>query len=804
MPSVVIIINVAGQAPGVPGESRLFDYSVLSPTPPLVTVELFDDTDVDEYFWEFVDKPKGSTAVFSDPTSPSPTFTPDAGLTSTYIIQCTVNDGESRGKIGLAFATERLDVRKLAAGEGPEFDGQQGWVEAYNDFVDKVEGLIIGGNVIGPDPATLRAIATYANTSGNALLDNFFKLDTGAGAGPDPGSLSYRALRVWGPGELASQWYNVAEFQEGSGGNHLVIGSGDAQTMLEGKSDPEAKGSGGTGKIIHEKVSGPWEVENRGGIISKQAHTVKAFYLGTTGTSSGQIDMYVGSVDPNSAVTGEPGSMYWRIDGASSKIYQHRGATASDDDWIEVIAGGGGDFYGPASSDTNAFVIFADDTGKQGANSPIRYDGDTDYNAIQIFETEATTPTWRDVVKLREIGPNGLPGGETVQLGNEFNNTLLESLTDPYIQRAGGVAGAIIWERVGAGWNIKNEGTIETEDSGGDTVAPLTLKSNSTFNGAATKCFVGDRDPNGNVTGNPGDTYTRANGAQSNRYLHRGASANNTDWYNFSLIGGTSLGETWTFNNATSGDPGSKQFLLNNAVQASATAIHFHDNADNGVDFSSVLKKLTTNDSIYIQQGDDPTRYFLATVTGPAVDQTTYVQISISIEDTGTPFADGEKCPARFMFSRTGAGSGTTANVGFYGYRSGGNMTLGGSGVGLEVGLNEKRDDAGGDFAGTSTTNTFTAPTAGRYVFTASAEITINHVSGGNARLYLYSSVHGFIAESKSHTYVGGDMPIPCVAAVVYMDAGETMKLYASQESADNAVLEQQYLNFTGAQIVAV
>lgn len=804
MPNVVIVINVAGQAPGVPGESRAFDYSVLSPTPPLVSVELNDTTGVDNYFWEFLDKPESSTAVFDDPTSPAPTFTPDVDLTSTYLIQCSINDAESRGQIGLAFRTERLDVRKLAAGEGPQFDDQKGWVEAYNDFVDKVEGLIIGGNVIGPDPATIRAIATYANVSGNVLLDNLIRIETGQKWGDIP----YRSIQARDE-EGSPTWRDLIgldnEPPNGSGGYRVVIGNLLTQLYLATAGEPEVEAVGGRGKLIHEKISLPWEIKKYGGIISPQAYTQAIFYLGSTGGDSGRVDMYAGAVDPNGLVTGEPGSIFYRCDGVSSAIYQHRGAAASNSDWVVVVGGGGGDFVGPASSTVNALVLFANGTGKLGRNSPVRLFEDTNENSLQIFETGGS-PSWRDALRLREIGPNGLPGGQTLDVGDAAINLLLSSLTDPYVQIAGTIIGKIIHQRVAAGWEIENAGTLRTLN--GDTTAPVTLKSNPASNGAATQQFVGDRDPTGNVTGNPGDTYTRVDTEQSNKYLHRGASADNTSWFNFSLIGGTSLGETWTFTNSVSGDPGSKHFLLNNAVQASATAIHVSDTAENGVDFSSVLLRLRVNDAIYIQQGDDPSRYFLATVTGPAVDQTTYVSIPITVNSSGTPFGDEELCPNRYMFSSAGGGTGTTANIGVYAYLSGGNMTLPPSGPGYVIRFNAKRDDSGGDFTLAPdllppSESYWTCPTAGRYTFCANAHITIDDPSGGAAELYIQSSVHGIVAASADHTDHSRDL-IPSVSASLYCDAGEEIRIVAFQDSTWDAVLEQEWTHFSCSQIVQV
>lgn len=147
MPSLLIVLEVEGESPGIPGESRTFEYSTIASDPPVVTAKLNDTSIVESYFWEFLDFPKGSNPVWNDPTLAQPTFTPAVTVTGTYLIRCTINDGESASTIGLAFLTDGLSLRKLAAGEGPQFDSIQGWVDAYNDLVGKVDGL--GGGVGG-------------------------------------------------------------------------------------------------------------------------------------------------------------------------------------------------------------------------------------------------------------------------------------------------------------------------------------------------------------------------------------------------------------------------------------------------------------------------------------------------------------------------------------------------------------------------------------------------------------------------------------------------------------------------------
>lgn len=65
-----------------------------------------------------------------------------------------------------------------------------------------------------------------------------------------------------------------------------------------------------------------------------------------------------------------------------------------------------------------------------------------------------------------------------------------------------------------------------------DTIKLFSLdNSTATANSGKVDWFVGDRDPNSNVTGNPGDVYVRGSaGTSSTIYQHRGAAASNSDW----------------------------------------------------------------------------------------------------------------------------------------------------------------------------------------------------------------------------------------------------------------------------------
>lgn len=134
MPDVQIKIDVAGEAAGVPGDSRTFAYSKISGGGVLVSLSLGTTTGITQYFWELVDQPPGAAAVLNDPTSATPTFTAVQAKPGTYLIRCSVNSGQSMGTNGLAFTTEHAALRPLAAMESVEF-GTSGWTDALNDAI---------------------------------------------------------------------------------------------------------------------------------------------------------------------------------------------------------------------------------------------------------------------------------------------------------------------------------------------------------------------------------------------------------------------------------------------------------------------------------------------------------------------------------------------------------------------------------------------------------------------------------------------------------------------------------------------
>lgn len=134
-----IIINVAGEAPGVPGVAREFTFDKIKYTPPLVTLTVDDPSGISQWFWQILDQPPGATAVLSTPYASSTTFTPTAGIAGTYLLRCTFNGGESSARNATAWSTKNLALRIPAAGEELEYGTDRGWDPALRKVIHTVD-----------------------------------------------------------------------------------------------------------------------------------------------------------------------------------------------------------------------------------------------------------------------------------------------------------------------------------------------------------------------------------------------------------------------------------------------------------------------------------------------------------------------------------------------------------------------------------------------------------------------------------------------------------------------------------------
>ena len=140
-----IVIDVAGEAAGSPGVAREFAYEKIDPTPPLVTLTIDDNSGITQWLWSILDQPDGASATLSNPTTNTATFTPDAAIPGTYLIQCQFNGGASYARNAVAWTTKNLTIRIPAAGEAGEFSTTKGWALALRELIEIVDAGNTGG-----------------------------------------------------------------------------------------------------------------------------------------------------------------------------------------------------------------------------------------------------------------------------------------------------------------------------------------------------------------------------------------------------------------------------------------------------------------------------------------------------------------------------------------------------------------------------------------------------------------------------------------------------------------------------------
>lgn len=99
---------------------------------------------------------------------------------------------------------------------------------------------------------------------------------------------------------------------------------------------------------------------------------------------------------------------------------------------------------------------------------------------------------------------------------------------------------------------------LHVNSTGGDTIAAVTTQVTGS-NSASIRDFVGDRDPEGNITGNPGDYYHQVNGTSSGLFIFKAASAGTAGWEE--VVTGLGVGNVTTSDTLVAG-----QLLVGNGV----------------------------------------------------------------------------------------------------------------------------------------------------------------------------------------------------------------------------------------------
>jgi hypothetical protein len=180
MATASIIIEQAGNAQpiGVAGRSR--DDLDLTP----VVMRNADDTDVFAWRWTMLDRPAGSTAVLTSPTSPSVSFTPDVAG-GTWRVGLQVNTATiAETTTALAAVQDDFGRRRPAAGEvGPEanwLDGgspnSRGWATDTNDILSAIDPVDLTSPALVDFTLTVGASVGGLTRGGLGLPDNMADL----------------------------------------------------------------------------------------------------------------------------------------------------------------------------------------------------------------------------------------------------------------------------------------------------------------------------------------------------------------------------------------------------------------------------------------------------------------------------------------------------------------------------------------------------------------------------------------------------------------------------------------------------
>jgi hypothetical protein len=105
-------------------------------------------------------------------------------------------------------------------------------------------------------------------------------------------------------------------------------------------------------------------------------------------------------------------------------------------------------------------------------------------------------------------------GGTTMTVGAVADNT--------FLRRTGSTA-------VGSKTTEVSSGALQINCTNSDATRAFEITTTGT-NGATSKLFVGTRNPEGNVTGSPGDRYLRVSGVDSTEFIYVGASSGTAGW----------------------------------------------------------------------------------------------------------------------------------------------------------------------------------------------------------------------------------------------------------------------------------
>ena len=108
---------------------------------------------------------------------------------------------------------------------------------------------------------------------------------------------------------------------------------------------------------------------------------------------------------------------------------------------------------------------------------------------------------------------------------------------------------------------------------------------------------------------------------------------------------------SWAFDSATAdADPGTGQFRLNAATQATTTALYINYTNSNGINLKEILESAPVGMRFVVYEQQDSNRGALYRITAKMVDKTTYGDLAVAFVDQGTgEFRNGRICHFEFF-----------------------------------------------------------------------------------------------------------------------------------------------------------
>lgn len=154
--------------------------------------------------------------------------------------------------------------------------------------------------------------------------------------------------------------------------------------------------------------------------------------------------------------------------------------------------------------------------------------------------------------------------------------------------------------------------------------------------------------------------------------------------------GGVTLQSSWRFSTTTAAaDPGTRTMRYDNATPANVLNLYINDTNNEGFDASTILGLLSQGNRIYVQQQDDAANATLFELTGPAVDNTGWWTVPVSVVTTLALPVNNKACA---VIMNLGAGPDSPVIAGHI--RAGNTQLVDGEGASATLSINANVTEA--------------------------------------------------------------------------------------------------------------